>query len=135
MMINQKQAMKAIEAAQAKANELGIAVTVAVVDEYGMLLALSRMDGALKVSPRFATTKAYTSGTLGMPTGAMEPFTIPGKPYYDLNSLHGGEFTTIAGGIPVTHDGKLIGGVGVGGSMDVSQDEQCAKAGAEAIFS
>lgn len=133
VMITLDQAKKAVEASEAKAKELGILVSTAVVDEYGTLIAFSRMDGSLKVSPRFAITKAYTSGTLGMPTGAMEPFTVPGKPYYDLNSLHGGEFTTIAGGMPVTIDGKLVGGVGVGGSADVSQDAKCAESAATAI--
>lgn len=118
---------KAIEKAEEKAKDLGTAVSVAVVDEYGVLVAFSRMDEAIKISPKFAYAKAYTAASLGMPTDSMAPFSQEGKPYHDLNSLFGGSMTTIAGGVPILKDGKIIGGVGVGGSQDVSQDLLCAQ--------
>lgn len=124
---------KAIEAAEAKAKDLGIAVSIAVVDEYGDLLAFSRMEGAIKISPKFALAKAYTAGTIGMATADMAPYAVEGKPYYGMDALFGGELTTIAGGLPVRSGDKLIGGIGVGGSADVSQDVECAKAAAETL--
>jgi uncharacterized protein GlcG (DUF336 family) len=126
--------MRAIEAAENKAVELGVSVSVAVVDEYGVLVAFSRMDGAIKISPRFAQEKAYTSGTLGMKTEDMAPYAVEGKPYYGMTSMLGGQLTTIAGGAPIVKDGKLIGGIGVGGSTDTNQDAMCAAAGLE-VFS
>ena len=74
-------AKKVIEAAEAKAEELGIAISTAIVDEYGDLVAFSRMKGAIKISPKFALAKAYTAGTIGMATVDMAPYAVPGKPY------------------------------------------------------
>ena len=124
---------KAIEASEIKAKELGIAVSTAIVDEYGDLLAFSRMEGAIKISPKFALAKAYTAGTIGMATADMAAYAVEGKPYYGMDALFGGELTTIAGGLPIKADDKLVGGIGVGGSADVSKDVECAKAALEAL--
>ncbi len=121
-------AKKAVEEALKKAEELGIQVSVAVVDQYGDLVAFGRMPGAIKISPKFAIAKAFTAGTLGMATADMAGYAVEGKPYYGLTSLFGGELTTIAGGVPVKKEEILIGGIGVGGSTDVNQDLECAKA-------
>lgn len=127
------QAQKAIENAIKKAENLGIRVSVAVVDQYGDLIAFARMKGALKISPEFAISKAYSSGTLGFATADMAPFAQEGKPYFGLTSIFGGRITTIAGGLPIMKNGELIGGIGVGGSHDVAQDVECAKAALEAF--
>ena len=121
-------AKKAVEAAEAKAKELGVAISVAVVDQYGDLVAFSRMEGALKISPKFAIAKAYTAGTMGMKTADVAQYATEGKPLYGVESLFGGELTTIGGGLPVMKDKELLGGVGVGGSYDVNQDIECAEA-------
>ncbi len=132
-MLTLSKAKQALEASEKKAKELNIAVSTVIVDSHGSVIASSRMDGAIPISPRFAYTKAYTSASLGMPTEGLAEYVKEGKPYFGLTAIFGGKITPIAGGLPVKMDGKLIGGVGVGGSTDVSQDAQCAQAAVKAL--
>lgn len=134
-MITLETAKKALEASEKKAKELGTAVTTVIVDEHGSLITVSRMDGAIPISPRFAYAKAYTSASLGMPNDALAQFTGEGKPFVGLNTLFAGELTAIAGGLPIMQHGKIIGGVGVGGSADVHQDAECAEQAKKALES
>lgn len=133
LVLTLEKANIAITAALNKAKELGISICVVVVDHSGVLVASSRMDGAFPVSPKFAFAKAYTSGTLGIPTAGMGEFAVPGKPYFGVTDLDGGTFTTMAGGVPILEGKEVIGGIGVGGSYDVAQDTECAEAAAKAI--
>lgn len=134
-MITLAKAKKALEAAEKKAKELGINVSTVIVDDHGSIVASSRMDGAIPISPQFAYTKAFTSANLGFATGDLGPFTNENKPYFGINTLFGGELTTIAGGIPVVISGRLSGGVGVGGSQDTRQDHECAQAAIDILTS
>jgi len=61
MPLSLEESLRAIAAAQAQAQKIGIRVSVAVVDEGGFLVALLRMDGAPPLSPQIAEAKA--SGT------------------------------------------------------------------------
>ena len=47
-----------LEAARAEAERLALEVSVAIVDEAGVLLALERLDGARLHTPAAATLKA-----------------------------------------------------------------------------
>ncbi|MCI0542549.1 heme-binding protein [bacterium] len=132
-MITLDKAASALKSAEAKAAELGIVVSIAVVDDYGVLVAFSRMDGALHISPRFAHAKAFTAAALGMPSGDVAAYAGEGKPYFSVNTSFGGEMMIIAGGLPVKMGGKIVGAVGVGGSTDVNQDILCAKAAVDVL--
>ena len=43
------------------------------------------------------------------------------------------DFTPLRGGVPIVHDGQVIGAIGVSGAKSAAQDEEVAKAGA-ALF-
>lgn len=132
-MILLEDALKAIGIAQEKAHELGQTISVAVVDDYGILIAFSKMDGALHVSPKFAFSKANTAASIGLPSGDIAGYSGEGKPYFSITTAFGGEFMVIPGGVPVKQNGQVVGAVGVGGSLDVKQDEECAKAAASSL--
>lgn len=126
-MVTLAQAQKALELALAKAKELGVDVSIAIVDVSGVLIAGAKMDHAITISPKFAYVKAFTSASIGMPSTGLAPYDEPGKPYYGLHTILGGELTTIAGGQPIMMDSQLVGGIGVGGSTDTTQDDAIAK--------
>lgn len=126
-MITLDKAKKALELSEEKAKALGIKVTTTVVDEHGTVIVVSRMDGAFVVSPKFSYLKAYTSATLGLETANMAQYCEPGKPYFGLNEAFASEMITIAGGLPIKSGNKIIGGIGVGGSLNVDEDVACAK--------
>lgn len=136
-MIISEKAKQAIEASEKKAKELGIAVSTVIVNDHGTQIAMSRMvdshQEALEISPDFALTKAFTAANLKMPSGDLAPYAVEGKSYFGIDKLFGGKLTTIAGGLPIMKDNKVIGAVGVGGSADVSQDVECAKAAQQVL--
>ncbi|WP_448384635.1 GlcG/HbpS family heme-binding protein [Desulfosoma sp.] len=126
-------ALRMIEAAKQKAREIGTPMVIAVVDEGGNLVALERMDGALLVSVNIAWNKAYTAVALKMPTEDLSGLAQPGRPLFGIENADGGRIVIFGGGIPVLHQGHVIGGVGVSGGS-VEQDVMCAQAGIKAFL-
>jgi uncharacterized protein GlcG (DUF336 family) len=126
------EARTALDAALAKAREIGSPSSIAVMDNGRELLAFGRMEDALLASPEIAQNKAYTSGCMRMATGDIGPLTEPGGPFYGLEHTHHRPMVVFAGGIPLQVDGEVVGSIGVaGGSGD--QDAEVAAAGAAAL--
>jgi uncharacterized protein GlcG (DUF336 family) len=124
--------VRILEAALAKAEEIGCAMSVAVLDEGREILAFGRQDGAPLISVDVALNKAHTARSMNMPTGDIGPLTQPGQPLYGFETAAGRPIITFAGGQPVKVDGVVVGAVGVsGGSPD--QDDEVARAGAGAL--
>jgi uncharacterized protein GlcG (DUF336 family) len=117
------------DAANAQAAELGIAVSVAVVDAGGNLVAFARMDGAEIAGTVLAPDKAYTAVANSAATHELAEAAVPGGPLYGLHSAAGGRFVIFGGGIPLRdEDDRIVGGVGVSGAADPADDVRCAKA-------
>jgi uncharacterized protein GlcG (DUF336 family) len=127
-------AQAALDAALAKAREIGSPSSVAVLDAGRELLAFGRMDGALLASAAISQAKAYTARSLDCATKDVDAATQPGGPLYGLQTAHlaaGRALVTFGGGVPIVVDGAVVGAVGVaGGSPD--QDHEIAAAGAAA---
>lgn len=118
--------MKMLAAGVAKANEMKLKVSLAVVDASGQLIAFLMMDGARFFSGRTTIKKAITSASQRLPTGyAAEERVISMQIRMD------GDFTNVLGGFPVTVAGQVIGGVAAGGAKE-EEDAVIAKAALEA---
>lgn len=118
-----------LAAAEAEALANQWAVTIAIVDEGGHLLALQRLDGAPPISAHIAPAKAHTAAL-----GRRES-----KVYEDV--INGGRMSFLSapavqgmleGGVPILKDGFCLGAVGVSG-VKSSEDAQIAKAGIAAL--
>ena len=132
MRITSDRAENLIGAAKVKAAEIGIAVSVVVLDFSGHLKAFSRMDGAWLGSIDVAMKKAKTSVLFEAETQAVWEVCKPGAQAHGLELTNDG-LVTFAGGIPLkAADGSLIGAIGVSGGQ-VAQDYQVARAGAAAL--
>ena len=118
---------KMLDAGVAKANELGVAVSLAVVDQGGTLIAFLRMDGARFFSGRATIKKAITSASQRLPSGY-----FPREGEVSMQIRMDGDFTNIAGGLPIVHGGQVVGAVGAGGAK-VEQDVEVAKAALAAL--
>ena len=71
--LNLSAAQAIIEAARVKADEIGVPMDIAVVDEGNNLVAFARMDGAWLGSIDIAQNKAYTARAFDMPTKDLAP--------------------------------------------------------------
>jgi uncharacterized protein GlcG (DUF336 family) len=126
--ISTELAHRAIAAAEAKANEMGIPFVIAIVDESGVLKAFSRMDGAALVSVQIAQDKAYTAVGFGMPTNGWFDF-IKDDPPLLAGATDGiDRLVVFGGGFPIEVDGTRVGAIGVSGAH-WSQDMEVAQAG------
>ena len=61
LSISYELAQQMVDAAVAKARELGVSENVAIIDDGGNLKAFGRMDGASILSTEIAQNKAYTA--------------------------------------------------------------------------
>jgi glc operon protein GlcG len=124
-----------VDTAVAKARAAGIAISCAVVDAGGHLVAFERMDGGRFHTQNSSTTKAVCAASNKRVTSAK------GAVGQDLDTNHalglalaaGPErWTAMEGGAPVLIGGDCIGGIGVSGG-DWATDERIAREAVEAI--
>lgn len=117
-------AKKIAAASEAEANRNGWPVVIAIVDEGGHLLHLSRLDNTQHGSIEVAIQKARAAIAFRRPTKVWEEHVAAGQLRY--LSLPGA--LPIEGGLPVIVDDQFVGAVGVSGVRS-HQDAQIARAG------
>ena len=105
---------------------------IAVVDDGGNLMAWERLDGTFSAGANISIGKAKTAVMFKKPTRFFEELiNSSGKGRTVMTALE--NFTPLIGGIPITVDGQIVGGVGVSGAATADQDEQLAIAGSKAF--
>jgi glc operon protein GlcG len=128
-------AKKMAAACEAKAKDQKWLMNIAVVDDGANLVYFEQMDGAFKGSGWISQHKAKSSANFPFPTRTFGElaFGKDGKPGAVPGIANVPGLITFAGGLPIMTANKVhIGGIGVsGGTAD--QDEDCAKAGLDAV--
>jgi glc operon protein GlcG len=122
-------AQKVVAAAIASATALHTHGAIAVVDASGNLLAEASIDGTFPQAGLVAIGKAHTAAAFRKNTSGFE------------QAINGGRtalvampnFTPLQGGVLIVVDGDVVGAVGVSGTASQQQDEDVAKAGADAV--
>ena len=128
-----KGAESVIAAAKAEAQKLQApGGVIAVVDDGGNLMALERLDGTFSAGANISIGKARTAVMFKKPTRFFEELiNSNGKGRTVMTALD--NFTPLIGGIPITVDGQIVGGIGVSGAVSADQDEKLAIAGSNAF--
>jgi len=131
-----KEARQIVNAALAKAADIGVLETVCVVDEGGHPLVLERMDGARITGPQIAWNKAFTASghkrsTHLFNTPPNGP-ALPGNEAFGIQWSFDGKFAVFVGGYPIVVNGEVVGGVGLSGGNG-EQDTACGVAGLQAL--
>jgi uncharacterized protein GlcG (DUF336 family) len=130
--ITLEEARRVISAAEQKAQEIGQPMDIAVVDAGGNLKAHVRMDGAFIGSIDISINKAFTSIAFQTQTKDLAPQTQSGQPLFGINTTNNGRVVIFPGGIPLVHNGEVVGAIGVS-TGTVEQDQEVAEAGAAAF--
>lgn len=118
-----RDAVAMAQGATAAAERGGHAVSIVIVNREGRVILSQRMDGASFKSLEVAEGKAATAAALGVPTRLLEEALAKG----DQSVLSVPGVIAIAGGVPVTVDGRAIAAIGVSGGAP-ADDEAVAGA-------
>jgi uncharacterized protein GlcG (DUF336 family) len=123
-----------LRAAERRATEINKPMCIAIVDVGGHLLAFSRMEGARTGNIKLAMTKAVSAAMRRRSTS--DEFALrPEDPSHAIRmTLAAGPemMTSMNGGLPIYHDGHVIGGIGVSNGVR-GEDIDVAQAGIDAL--
>jgi uncharacterized protein GlcG (DUF336 family) len=115
---------RVVAAATDRADELGLAVSVAVVDDGAALKAFRRMDGANLMCCQVAQDKAYTAVAYQWDTDLWEGF-LADSVLLRVGASNVPRLSVYPGGQLIRVDGFVVGAVGVSGAMP-AQDAELA---------
>jgi glc operon protein GlcG len=119
----------ALAAAEAEALRNAWRVVIAVVDEGGHAILVTRLDGAQWSSIDTAVNKARAAVAWKRPSRMLEESVNQGRTAF-LSITQG--MAVLQGGVPIEIEGVIVGAVGVSG-VKAADDEVVALAGVNAL--
>lgn len=123
-MLNQDLVQQLVEKAVDIAGNNDQAIAVSVCDTHGELLAFLRMNNVSVQAGLLAQNKAYTSARDRQPSGNLGAWAREtGK---DLSYWTDSRITGFKGGVPIEHQGQVIGAIGISG-LSEDDDEALAE--------
>jgi uncharacterized protein GlcG (DUF336 family) len=114
-------------AAEAEAKKNNWNVTIAILDDGGHVLLLTRMDGAPPISAEIAVQKSRSAAVARRSTKVNEDRIAAGRV-----ALLKMPVLPVQGGVPIMHEGECVGAIGVSG-VQSHEDEQVCNAGIAAL--
>src|ERR1700757_1374402 len=118
-----------VAAAEAKAKELNVSVTICVVDESGNLLFLEKGETASLNTIQFAQRKARHAAFYGKPSKEGADTIKKGN----TEAMAFPEFFPNQGGLPINVNGQLLGGISASGAKS-EIDEAIAQSALDALL-
>lgn len=129
--VSSSEAIKLIEHVVKESVLINKPVAVAITGPEGELIAFLRMDGVNAASAVIAQNKAYTSARDRKTTWEMGKYMrekeSPPAFWGDIG------ITGFGGGVPISSNGNVIGGIGVSG-LSQQEDERIAMAAIQSVY-
>lgn len=119
-----------LAAAKAKVQQMGVRMSVSVVDPRGDLITMFRGDGASWRTPPISRAKANASACFGRVSGELTENALA-PVFRGLMAMEGGHMIPGQGAVPAYRGNELVGAVGGSGGT-AQEDEDAARAGVEA---
>ena len=109
-------------AAREKSKEVGVDISFAIYDENGLPRAYRRYGDALVLSITLVPGKAYTAAVTQCKTKDVAAAAAEGQALMSIQT-NDPRITLVAGGYPLSVNGRIAGGIGVGGGTEA---QDCA---------
>lgn len=122
MILTDELCDKLCAAAREKSREIGIDISFAVSDENGLQRVFRRYGEALVLSVTLVPGKAYTAAVTQCRTKDVAACAAEGASLMAIQT-NDPRITLVAGGYPLFVNGRIAGGIGVGGG---TEEQDCA---------
>ena len=103
----------------------GFSATIAITDAGGHLRAFERADTAPFLTAEVAVDKAWTAASFGMSTHQWNQYMS--EPTVAPLAQHP-RLMAVGGGVPITLNGNVVGGIGISGGSSAQDHESAEEA-------